>query len=134
MKKKPLKCRILLENSRNFQYCQKWPGLPRQLKTNVGFSMFPILGTKLWSTPDWVQYDVFQERATKIHARKHYRQTKERNVVKIMEFHKKLLIYIFCWITSLKYILLIRILKHFQMAKFKFECLVQSWWRSLKVS
>ena len=30
-----------------FQYCQKQLGLPRQLKTNIAFSMFPILDTNL---------------------------------------------------------------------------------------
>ena len=34
-----------------FQYCQKLPGLPRQLKTHIAFSMFPILDTNLWLPP-----------------------------------------------------------------------------------
>ena len=33
---------------RNFHCCQKWPGLPRQLKTHIAFSMIPILDTYLW--------------------------------------------------------------------------------------
>ena len=31
-----------------FQYCKKWLGLPRHLKTHIAFSMFPILDTNLW--------------------------------------------------------------------------------------
>ena len=37
---------------RIFSDCQnqpKWPDLPRQKKTHIAFSMFPILDTNLWS-------------------------------------------------------------------------------------
>ena len=45
---KPAKSRILYQNCRNFQYCPNLPNLPRQLKTHIVFSVFPILGTNLW--------------------------------------------------------------------------------------
>ena len=34
-----------------FQYCPNQPNLPRQLKTHISFSMFPILDTNLWYLP-----------------------------------------------------------------------------------
>ena len=33
------------QNCRNFHYCQKQPSLFRQLKTQIAFLIFPILGT-----------------------------------------------------------------------------------------
>jgi hypothetical protein len=41
------KSRILSQNWRKFHY-QKLPGLTRQLKTYIVFSMLPVLSTKLW--------------------------------------------------------------------------------------
>ena len=43
----PLKSRILKQNCRKFQYCQKRPGLGRQWKTHIAFSMFSLLVTNL---------------------------------------------------------------------------------------
>ena len=38
------------KSCRNFQYCHKQPGFPRQLKTHIAFSSFPIVlrDTNLW--------------------------------------------------------------------------------------
>ena len=41
MKKQPSK--VAHNRAHFFKYCQKWPGLPRQLKTHVAVSMFSIL-------------------------------------------------------------------------------------------
>ena len=45
--KKTLKSKILQRNCRNFQYCPNQPGLHRQLKVQIAFSMIPLLGTNL---------------------------------------------------------------------------------------
>ena len=39
---------MTLGNCCQFGDSPNQPGLPRQLKTHIGFSMFPILGTNLW--------------------------------------------------------------------------------------
>ena len=47
LKKHPQK-KHTLAFARQFQYCPNQPDLPRQLKTYIVFSMFPILDTNLW--------------------------------------------------------------------------------------
>ena len=47
-RKNTLKSRIIQKQCRNFQYCQIQPGLPRQLKTQIAFSIFTILEANLW--------------------------------------------------------------------------------------
>ena len=42
-----------------FQYCQKQPSLPRQSKTHLAFSMFPILDTNLCLCPILTQCFIF---------------------------------------------------------------------------
>ena len=53
--KTTLKSRILYQNCRNFQYCLKWKGLPRQLKTQITFifilylvQIFSLLAVCKW--------------------------------------------------------------------------------------
>ena len=48
-KKRPQKL-LIIGPQYFFQYCQKRPGLPRQLKTHTVFSMFPIHDTNLCLT------------------------------------------------------------------------------------
>ena len=41
---------------RDFPDSTNQPGMPRQLKTHIAFSMFPILGTNLWHQPWILEY------------------------------------------------------------------------------
>ena len=56
MKNPPSKVAYISLIEKKNQYCQKRPGLPRQLKTRIALSMFPILDTNLWFKIRLVQY------------------------------------------------------------------------------
>ena len=53
MKKVPSK-QDTLAKLEKFSLLLKMPGLPRQLKTDITFSMLPILGTNLCSAHCWL--------------------------------------------------------------------------------
>ena len=64
----PSKVGYFIKSAEIFGTVKKRPGLLRQLKTHIAFSMFPILGTHLWSMyclctvrlyVDWIDSQIF---------------------------------------------------------------------------